>query len=54
MDALVDVADELGPILDAGCHVAAEDVVEGDVVQPGAFYVVYLELDIGRDPIVEG
>ena len=31
-DELVDVSDEPGPVFDAGGHVAAEDVVEGDVV----------------------
>jgi hypothetical protein len=49
-DALVDVADQLGPIGDAGGHVAAEDEVEWDVVEPGAFDIIDLKLDVWRNP----
>lgn len=49
-DGLVNSANERGPVLDTGRHVAAENIIEGGVVKPWAFHVIYFELHIGRDP----
>lgn len=47
---LIDVSDQLWPILDACSHVSAHDVVVLLVADPGALNVIDLEFDVGRDP----
>jgi hypothetical protein len=51
LDELVHASEQLWPICDACCHVAAENPIEGKGVEPLGLDVVDLELDIGRDPI---
>ena len=46
----MDRLDELGPVLDAGGHVAAEDEVERLLVDPIALDIVDFKLDVRRDP----
>lgn len=50
-DALVDVVDERGPVLDGAGEVAGVDVAEAlFAVGPGVFGIVNLETDVWRDP----
>ena len=46
-EVVVDVGNELGPVVDAGGHVAGEDEVELGGLHPGVFDVVDFELDVG-------
>lgn len=48
---LVNVADQLRPVEDTARHVSTEDVVELVLVRPGAFHIIYFELDVRRDPV---
>ncbi len=49
--SLITLGQKARPVFDGICHVAAVDIVKGGGIGPVGFYVVNLEVDVGRCPI---